>query len=51
MLHAQEIVVEQVKTAGARIESWLAPDGTFNLQNLIKPDSQKSKEDEKIRLN
>ena len=36
---AREIVVEQVKTADARLETWIAPDGTFNLQNLIKPDS------------
>ena len=44
---AQEIVVEQVKTAGARIESWLAPDGTFNLQSLFIPDLQKLKETKK----
>ena len=50
-VEAREIVVEQVKTADARLESWIAPDGTFNLQSLIIPDSQKSKEDEKIRLN
>jgi hypothetical protein len=40
----REIVVEQVKTADARIESWLAPDGTFNLQRLFMPDLQKLKE-------
>ena len=39
---AREIVVEQVQTAGARIESWLAPDGTVNLQSLFRPDSNKS---------
>ena len=26
----QEIVVDQVKTADARIVSWIAPDGTLN---------------------
>ena len=46
-VEAREIVVEQVKTAGARIESWIAPDGTLNLQSLIKPDSQKLKETKK----
>jgi hypothetical protein len=44
---AREIVVEQVKTAGARIESWLAPDGTLNLQSLFIPDLQKLKETKK----
>ena len=44
---AREIVVEQVKTADARIESWLAPDGTLNLQSLFIPDLQKSKETKK----
>jgi outer membrane protein OmpA-like peptidoglycan-associated protein len=44
---AREIVVEQVKSADARIESWLTPDGTFHLQSLLIPDSQKSKEMEK----
>jgi hypothetical protein len=43
-VEAREIIVEQVKTAGARIESWIAPDGTFNLQSLPMPDSQKLKE-------
>ncbi len=33
-VETREIVVEQVKTADAGIESWLAPDGTFNLQSL-----------------
>jgi outer membrane protein OmpA-like peptidoglycan-associated protein len=47
---AQEIVVEQVKTAGARIEFWLAPDGTFNLQSLFIPDLQKFKETKKSSL-
>jgi hypothetical protein len=42
-----EIVVEQVKTAGARIESWIAPDGTLNLQSLLMPDLQKPKEEKK----
>jgi hypothetical protein len=41
------IDVKQVKTAGGRIESWIGPDGTLNLQSLLKPDSQKSKEKEK----
>ena len=50
-VEAREIVVEQVKTADARIETWIAPDGTLNLQSLIKPGSQKSAGDEKIRLN
>jgi outer membrane protein OmpA-like peptidoglycan-associated protein len=40
---AREIVVEQVKSTDARIESWIASDGTFNLQSLMIPDSQKSK--------
>jgi outer membrane protein OmpA-like peptidoglycan-associated protein len=44
---AREIVVEQVNTADGRIEFWIAPDGTVNLQNLIIPDSQKSMEDKK----
>ena len=44
---ARKIVVEQVKTDGARIESWIAPDGTFNLQSLFMPDLQKSNEREK----
>ncbi|MBE9530198.1 MAG: DUF748 domain-containing protein [Proteobacteria bacterium] len=43
-VEAREIIVEQVKTAGARIESWRAPDGTFNLQSLFIPDLQKLKE-------
>ena len=46
-LEAREIVVEQVKTADARIESWIAPDGTFNLQILLIADSQKLKEAKK----
>jgi outer membrane protein OmpA-like peptidoglycan-associated protein len=37
----REIVIEGVKTADARIESWLAPDGTFKLQSLLLPDLQK----------
>jgi outer membrane protein OmpA-like peptidoglycan-associated protein len=40
-LEAREIVVEQVKTADARIESWLGPDGTFKLQSLLVADLQK----------
>jgi hypothetical protein len=40
-VEAREIVVEQVKTDDARIESWLAPDGILNLQSLIIPDLQK----------
>ena len=43
----REIDVKQVKTAGARIESWLAPDGTLNLQSLLVPDTQQSKQKEK----
>jgi len=46
-IKTRKIVVEQVKTAGARIDSWLAPDGTLNLQSLLMPDSQKSKQKEK----
>jgi len=46
-VEAREIVVEQVKTADARIESWIAPDGTLNLQSLIKPGSQKLEETKK----
>ncbi|MGD9138508.1 MAG: DUF748 domain-containing protein, partial [Desulfobacterales bacterium] len=46
-LEAREIVVEQVKTADARIESWIAADGTFNFQNLLIADSQKSAETKK----
>jgi hypothetical protein len=37
----REITIEGVKTADARIESWLAPDGTFKLQSLLLPDLQK----------
>jgi outer membrane protein OmpA-like peptidoglycan-associated protein len=37
----REIVIEGVKSADARIESWLAPDGTFKLQSLLLPDLQK----------
>lgn len=37
----REIMIEEIKTADARIESWLAPDGTFKLQNLLLPDLQK----------
>jgi outer membrane protein OmpA-like peptidoglycan-associated protein len=48
---AREIVVEQVKTADARIESWIAPDGTLNLQSLIKPGSQKLEETKKSGSN
>lgn len=44
---ARKIVVEQVKTDGARIESWIASDGTFNLPSLFRPALQKSKEKEK----
>jgi hypothetical protein len=43
----REIFVEQIKTDSARIESWLAPDGILNLQSLLMPDSQKSKQKEK----
>ena len=46
-VEAREIVVEQVKTADARIDSWLAPDGTFNFQSLFMPDLQKLKKKEK----
>ena len=41
-LKTQEIMVDRVKTADAKIESWLLPDGTFNLQNLLLPGSPKS---------
>jgi len=40
-LKTREITVKMVKTADARIESWLAPDGTFKLQSLLLPDLQK----------
>ena len=43
---AREIVVEQVQTAGARIESWLTPDGTLNLQKLFRPDLKQSTQKE-----
>jgi outer membrane protein OmpA-like peptidoglycan-associated protein len=46
-LAAREVVVEQVNTADARIESWLEPDGTFNLQRLVKPEAQPSEEKKK----
>jgi outer membrane protein OmpA-like peptidoglycan-associated protein len=46
-LETREIVVEQVKTADARIESWIAADGTFNFQNLLIADSQNSAETKK----
>ncbi|UCD34468.1 MAG: DUF748 domain-containing protein, partial [Nitrospiraceae bacterium] len=38
---ARELVVEGIKTADARIESLLGPDGTFKLQSLFLPDLQK----------
>ena len=37
----QEITIDGIKTADARIESWLAPDGTFKLQSLLLTDLQK----------
>ncbi|MBC2710515.1 MAG: DUF748 domain-containing protein [Desulfosarcina sp.] len=40
-LRTREITVKMVNTADARIESWLAPDGTFHLQRLLLPDLQK----------
>jgi hypothetical protein len=46
-VEARAIDVKHVKTAGARIETWIAPDGTLNFQSLLKPDSQKSKQKEK----
>jgi len=46
-LAAREIVIDKVKTADARIETWIAPDGTFNLQNLLIADSQRLAETEK----
>jgi len=46
-LKTQEIIVERVKTADAKIESWLLPDGTFSLQNLLLPGSPKSSETNK----
>ena len=51
MLQAREIVVDQVKTADARIESWLAPDGTLNLQSSIYTGFAEIEDEEKIRLN
>jgi hypothetical protein len=44
---AREIVVEQVKSADARVESWLAPDGTVHLQRLFITDLQKLEETQK----
>ena len=46
-LAAREIVVEQVKTVDASLVSWLAPDGTLNLQTLFAPQSKKSTEEKK----
>ena len=40
-LMKREITIAGVKTADARIESWLAADGTFKLQSLLLPDLQK----------
>lgn len=40
-MRPRQIAAERVKTAGARIESWLAPDGTFALQRLLLPDLQR----------
>ena len=44
---AREIVVDQVKSADAKIESWLAPDGTVHLQRLFITDLQKLEETQK----
>jgi outer membrane protein OmpA-like peptidoglycan-associated protein len=40
-LKAREIEVEQIQTADAAFKSWLATDGTSELQNLFKPDIEK----------
>jgi hypothetical protein len=40
-VNAQELVIEQVKTADARLESWLAADGSLMLKNWLLPDLQK----------
>jgi outer membrane protein OmpA-like peptidoglycan-associated protein len=40
-LTAREVTVARVETAGARILTWLAPDGTMKLQSVLLPDLQK----------
>jgi len=40
-LRTREIMVERIKSADARIESWLSPDGAFKLQSLLLDDLQK----------
>jgi outer membrane protein OmpA-like peptidoglycan-associated protein len=46
-LKSQEIMIDRVNSADARILSWLEPDGTFKLQSLLLPDLQKLSENEK----
>ncbi|MFC1828836.1 DUF748 domain-containing protein [Thermodesulfobacteriota bacterium] len=40
-LMAREILIEKVKTADARMESWLEPDGSFTPLSLLLTDLQK----------
>ena len=40
-LQEREIIVEHIQTTDARIQSWLSPDGTFELQRLFLPDIEK----------
>ena len=48
-LKSQEIMVDRVNSTDARILSWLLPDGTFKLQNLLLPDLRKLSENEKFK--
>jgi hypothetical protein len=41
ILQAREINVELIQTADGRIQSWLSPEGTFELQRLFLQDLEK----------
>jgi hypothetical protein len=43
-LKTQEIIIEQVKTTDARMESWLEPDGSFKPLSLFLTDLKKLQE-------
>jgi ABC-type nitrate/sulfonate/bicarbonate transport system substrate-binding protein len=40
-LKDREIVVDRVSSADAAFKSWVAADGTLELQNLFQPDIEK----------
>jgi len=46
-LKTQEIIVERIKTTDAKLETWLLPDGTLNLKNLLIQDLKKLTRTEK----